>query len=140
MVKIFVLSEYSANVPQVPGGGRVKIDDGPLYHLARIQALAKNEACLKAVTERCRKDIANLFDSDLERVGKLIGCLKEGNYIDSEWCENGKTGVVACDAYRICRVEEIPATGRTMETEYYLKLAVGKTGNFVLMVSCHLSN
>lgn len=138
MVKIFVLSEYSTSPPKVLGGGRIKIDGGPLYDLARMQALAKNEACLNAVTEKCRKDIANLFDSDLERVGMLIGCLKKGNYIDSEWCENGRAGVMACDAYRIRRVEEMPATGKQMEVEYYLKLAVGKTGTLVLMASCHI--
>lgn len=47
MVKIFVLSEYSLNPPQ-DGQGRVKIANGPLYALERVQALAQDEDRLKA--------------------------------------------------------------------------------------------
>lgn len=46
--------------------------------------------------------------------------------------------MAACDAYSIRRMEVIPATGKTMPVGYFLKFAIGKTGNLVLMVSCHV--
>ena len=138
MVKTIVLSEYNRDPPQVPGTGRVKIDGGPLYDLERIQNLVRDEAQLIAWTEKCRKDIRKLFDDDFSLVAELIGCLKPTDYIDSEWCENGKGALAACDAYSIRRLEVMPATGKTMPVEYFLKFAVGKTGKLVLTVSCHV--
>lgn len=41
MVRVIVLSEYSLNPPEL-GQGRVKIANGPLYDLARVQALARD--------------------------------------------------------------------------------------------------
>ena len=136
MVKIFVLSEYSLNPPQ-DGQGRVKIANGPLYALERVQALAQDEDRLKAWTEKCRKDVRKWFDDDLERVGDLILALKPDDYIDSEWCENGKGAWAACDAYSISLEETAPATGRPVRMEYFVKFAVSKTGALVLIVSCH---
>lgn len=136
MVKIFVVSEYSLN-PHEGGQGRVKITSGPLYDLARVQTLARDENQLKAWTEKCRKDVLKWFDNDLERVGALILSLKPGDYIDSEWCENGKGSIAACDAYSISVMETAPATGRPVRMAYFLKFAVGKTGALVLIVSCH---
>ena len=138
MVKTIVLSEYNRNPPQVLGTGRVKIDGGPLYDLERIQDLANGEGQLFAWTEKCRKDIRKLFDDDLSLVAELIQCLKPTDYIDSEWCENGRGALAACDAYSIRRLEVMPATGKTMPVEYFLKFAVGKTGKLVLTVSCHV--
>lgn len=137
MVKIFVLSEYSHNPPTVLGTGRIKISGGPLYDLARVQALVLDEDRLNAWTDKCRKDLRKWFDDDLQRVADLIGSLKTSDYIDSEWCENGKSAVAACDAYSVRRRERAPATGQTLQMEYFLKFAVNKTGTLVLMVSCH---
>lgn len=136
MVKIFVVSEYSLNPPQ-DGQGRVKIADGPLYELERLQSLARDDRRLNTWTEKCRKDVRKWFDDDLERVGDLILSLKPGDYIDSEWCENGKGAMAACDAYTVNVLETAPATRRPVRMEYFLKFAVSKTGALVLIVSCH---
>ena len=136
MVKILVLSEYSQNPPE-DGQGRVKISNGPLYGLERVHTLARDESRLKAWTDKCRKDVRKWFDDDLERVGDLILSLKPGDYIDSEWCENGKGAWAACDAYSVNVLETAPATGRTVRMEYFVKFAVSKTGALVLIVSCH---
>ncbi len=138
MVKLPVLSEYSENPPQASGTGRVKIEQGPLYPLERVQELVNDENQLFAWTEKCRKDLHKLFDGDLSRVAELICCLKTTDYIDSEWCQNGKGALAACDAYSIRRLEVMAATGRTMPVEYFLKFAIGKTGKLVLTVSCHV--
>jgi hypothetical protein len=71
-------------------------------------------------------------------VAGLIQCLKASDYIDSEWCENGRNAMAACDAYSIRRLEVIPPTGKAMPVGYFLKFAIGKTGRLVLMVSCHV--
>ena len=139
MVKIFVLSLYSTSPPAQLGGGRIKIDGGPLYDLATVQQLVDDPDCISLLTRTCIGEVQKLFGSDTEQVAALIQALSEQDYIDSEWCENGKTGVAACDAYRIRCAEVAAATGKSMTMEYFLKFAIGKTGQLVLMVSCHLS-
>ena len=136
MVNKFIVSEYSSRPPTE--SGRVKIAGGPLYDLTRVQTIVEDENRLLTWTEKCRKDVFKLFDDDLAEVAGLIQCLKSSNYIDSEWCENGRNAIAACDAYSIRRLELIPATGRSMPVGYFLKFAVGKTGALVLMVSCHV--
>jgi hypothetical protein len=136
MVRRVILSEYISDPPAKPG--RVKIDvSGPLYDLARIRALVVDESRLWLWTERCRKDVHELFDSDLEQVAGLV--LGPMEYINSEWCENGKGAIAACDAYRVRRAEWVAAANRTMTMEYFVKFAIGKTGQLVLLVSCHVS-
>lgn len=74
----------------------------------------------------------------LERVAELIQGLRKDCYIDSEWCENGKGAWTACDAYSIKRLETALASGKSMTVEYFVKFAVSKTGQLVLLVSCHV--
>ena len=136
MVKIIVLSEYSLNPPE-DGQGRVKIANGPLYELQLVQTLARDESRINAWTEKCRKDVRKWFDDDLERVGELVLSLRPRDYIDSEWCENGRGAIAACDAYSVSVVETAPATGCPMRMDYFLKFALSKTGALVLIVSCH---
>lgn len=135
MVKIIILSEYSLNHPEAEVG-RVKIGCGPLYDLVRVQAMASNSQ-LAAWTEKCRKDVHKWFDGDLERVADLLLSLQPKDYIDSEWCENGKGAIAACDAYSLNVTETAPATGQPVRMEYFVKFAVSKTGALVLIVSCH---
>ena len=136
MVNKFIVSEYSSRPPTE--SGRVKIAGGPLYDLARVQAIVEDENRLFTWTEKCRKDVFKLFDDDLGEVAGLIQRLKASDYIDSEWCENGKNAMAACDAYSIRRMEVIPVTGKAMPVGYFLKFAIGKAGNLVLLVSCHV--
>ena len=103
-----------------------------------MQAIVEDENRLFTWTEKCRKDVFKLFDDDLGEVAGLIQRLKGSDYIDSEWCENGKNAMAACDAYSIRRMEVMPATGKAMPVGYFLKFAIGKAGNLVLLVSCHV--
>lgn len=139
MVRKIVLSEYSSELPDQPGRVKIATEGGqPLYDLARVQALVKDENTVSLWTRKCQQDVHKLFDSDLERVAELIQALQEVGYVDSEWCENGKGAWAACDAYRVRRLETIPATGKSETIEYFVKFAVGKTGRLLLLVSCHL--
>lgn len=135
MVKIIIVSEYSSNPPTE--SGRVKIADGPLYDLGLVQALATGGGLI-AWTDRCDKTIYELFGGDLDSVALLISVLQPSNYRDSEWGTNGRNAWAACDAYAIRRVEWVATAGKEMLVEYFLKFAVGKTGQLVLIVSCHL--
>ena len=110
----------------------------PLYDLARVKTLVANENQIFLWTAKCRRDVLNLFDSDLAQVAELILGLTAADYIDSEWCENSQGALAACDAYRIRRLETAPATSRAMTVSYFVKFAIGKTGRLVLLVSCHL--
>lgn len=137
MVIMIVVSEYSLN-PPADGQGRVKIASGPLYGLARVQQLAAAGG-LNTWTDRCDKTVYDLFAGDLEAVAGLLGHLCPGDYRDSEWCTNGRNALAACDAYALRRVEWVASAGKEMGVEYFVKFAVGKAGQLVLLVSCHLS-
>jgi hypothetical protein len=137
MVKIFVVSKYITDPPKQLGAGRVKIAGGPLYPLSEVQQMLDDDNCLKEWTEKCRKDVDKWFEDDRQRVVDLLKSLKGGDYIDSEWCENGRGAVAACDAYSLRVLEVAPATGKTLWIEYFLKFAIAKTGVLVLLVSCH---
>ena len=123
MVNKFIVSEYSSTPPSE--SGRVKIAGRPLYDLARVQAIVEDKNRLFTWTEKCRKDVFKLLDDDLGEVAGLIQCLKASDYIDSEWCENGKDAMAACDAHSIRRMEVIPATNKAMLVGYFLKFAIG---------------
>lgn len=139
MVKRIVLSEYSSDLPNEPGRVKIATRDGqPLYSLERVQALVADEARLELWTRKCRRNVRELFDSDLERVAELIQALRKDDYIDSEWCEDGSEAWAACDAYSVRRRETAPATGSPVTVTYFVKFAVGKTGQLVLLVSCHV--
>ena len=74
-----------------------------------------------------------------EEIGELIRQLKSEDYRDSEWCDNGKGFWAACDAYGSIRNEYNEYAGKHYRVEYFLKFALGKMGNLVLMVSCHVN-
>jgi hypothetical protein len=136
MVNNFVVSAYDFGFSN--HRGRVKIAGGPLYDLARVQVMVEDENRLFLWTEKCRKDVFKLFDDDFAKVASLIRCLKVSDYIDSEWCENGRNAFAACDSYSIQCMELIRATAKVMPVAYFLKFAIGKTGVLVLLVSRHV--
>ncbi len=131
------LSAFGGNPPG--DGGSRKIAGGPLYDLTEIQALSAQPDSVKLWTRRCVDKAADL-GFDAAGVGGLIRELLKQDYRDSEWCENGKGGAAACDAYTLSRLERVEASNKSYRIEYFLKFALSKTGALVLMVSCHTSN
>ena len=139
MITFVVISEYSQD-PPTQTGLRVKIAVGrSLYALDRVQALAGNGQRIKAVTQKCLQDVETLFAGEYDDVASLIRAIRPHDYRDSEWCDCGKGSVAACDAYVVHRVEVAPGSGQQVSVTYFLKFAISKTGQLVLMVSCHLS-
>lgn len=143
MVRIVILSQYTLNPPAEPG--RVKIAGGPLYGLDEVKALASTSQVV-LWTRKCIQDVRNLYeevrddyDSDLAMAADLLLRLDTtGRYIDSEWCDNGKGGMAACDAYEVRRADLIAVTGNRRVTRYFVKFAISQTGRLLLMVSFHV--
>lgn len=131
------LSAYAGTPPDE--GENCKIANGPLYGLARIQSLTELPDSVKLWTAKCRRDVANLGLEPAD-VGSMIRELKERDYRDSEWCENGKGFWAACDAYTLTRNEYLENVGKSFRIQYFLKFAESRTGTLMLIVSCHTSN
>ena len=125
MVTFYVISEYSSTLP-TKGGGE-KIAGGPLYDLNRV----------KSITKDCAKDVQELGWASSDVID-LIRRLGAKDYIDSEWCENGKGAWAACDAYSVNVLEWVPTADKEMRISYFVKFAINKLGTMLLTVSCHI--
>jgi hypothetical protein len=133
MVRFKIISEYSGD-PEP--GDRVKIGSGPLYDLVCVQELSKQPSGVQLVTRKCRQDVQNL-DLDEDGVAQLLLSLSARDYKDSEWCDNGNGAWAACDTYTFRRTEWVETAHKNMTMNYFLKFAIGKAGNLLLMLSCH---
>lgn len=134
MVSFRIVSEYTSDPPLL-GGGQ-KIAGGPVYLLARVQGLCADGTGVELWTRGCYQNVQDL-QWTADDVADLIQQLKVADYIDSEWCDNGKGAIAGCDAYALRRMEWIPAANKQMQIEYFLKFAINKLGTLVLTVSCH---
>lgn len=134
MVTSVNVSEYSLSSP-IQGGGE-KISGGPLYDLERVKGILKEGTGLQLWTRDCVKNVQDL-GWDSADVIALVQRLGAGDYIDSEWCENGRGAFAACDAYSIQVWERIEVVEKDMQISYFVKFAINKLGNMVLTVSCH---
>ncbi|MCP4701745.1 MAG: type II toxin-antitoxin system MqsR family toxin [Gammaproteobacteria bacterium] len=130
-------SRYPGLPPQQLDGNR-KITGGPLYPLEEAQDIARKADAVELWTKKCVNDAKNL-GLDSQDVGALLQKLQKCNYRNSEWCENGKGGWVACDAYALICNERIENTDKIFRMEYFFKFAIGKSGALLLIVSFHLS-
>lgn len=134
MVTFYVISEYSSTSP-TKGGGE-KIVGGPLYDLGRVKAIIADGTGLTLWTKDCVKNVAAL-GWDNGQVIQLVQKLRDSDYVDSEWCENGRGAWAACDAYSLGVMEWVPTAQREMRIEYFVKFAINRLGTMVLTVSCH---
>lgn len=134
MVTFYVISEYSSTSP-AKGGGE-KISGGPLYSLKRVQTIIGDGTGLQLWTRDCVKNVQEL-GWDNGDVIDLVCKLRDSEYVDSEWCENGRGAWAACDAYAIRVTEWVPTAQRELRVEYFVKFAINKLGTMVLTVSCH---
>ncbi len=134
MVNFLVVSEYILTTPS-KGGGE-KIANGPLYELNRVHSIIDSGIGLTLWTKRSVSNVRDLGWDNTDVI-KLILMLRGKHYIDSEWCDNGKGALAACDAYSI-KIEEWNAvTQKNRLIEYYVKFAINKLGNMVMTISCH---
>ena len=134
MVSFYIISEYISTSPS-KGGGE-KIPGGPLYPLDRVKSIIKDGTGLQLWTRDCVLNVTELGWEKADVIN-LIQQLRHDNYIDSEWCENGRGAYAACDAYSIRVKEWIEAANKHMLIEYFVKFAINKLGTMVMTISCH---
>ena len=140
MVNNINLSNYVGSLPASENAGR-KIMGGPLYE--RNQVLSVLSLGVSVITPWTRKCISDLkkYNLDHSDVLELLKCaLTTGVFKGSEWCVAKSGGAwAACDSYQVIRSEWVENAHKNMQFEYYVKFALGKSGNLILTVSCHLS-
>lgn len=136
VVNFYIVSEYSSPPPTMGSGE--KIIGGPIYSLERVREILKDGAGLQLWTRDCASNVRALGWIHDDVIG-LVRKLEGSNYIDSEWCENGKGAYAACDAYTVRSREWVDTADKEMMIEYFMKFAINKSGTMVLTVSCHTS-
>jgi len=135
MVAFKNISAYSA---PAPNAGGVKIGLVPLYSLPDVKAAARKRVNLWA--KDCIEDV-RLLGLDEMGVASLICRLSPSDYRDSEWCCNGNNKVIAaCDSYVLKAREYCEVAFKYIDVEYFIKFALKKNGDLVIVASCHLSS
>lgn len=140
MVSANIVSRFSGT-PPVAGENR-HISDTPLYAPAELLELLGRQGCdgITQWTRDCIRDMQK-WSLSLDDALELIElAVKRGRFLGAEWCHQKPGGPwAACDAYSLTRLEWIDHAHREMNVEYYVKFAIGKTGQILLLVSCHPS-
>lgn len=131
-----VVFENASAYDAAPQPGGTKIPGGPVYDLQAVQAVARK--CFVLWTRKCTRDVRSLALDDEDICG-LIDQLTAAHYRDSEWCCNGKQWVAACDSYVVVKEVYSDVAHKFLDEEYFLKFAINKKGQMLLIVSCHLS-
>lgn len=139
MVSSIIVSQYSGELPKSEKDRKIKGVNGPLYDPAKVLEILNVKQPIPWAN-KCISDTQKWsFDGgDLEELTRYA--IEHGQYIDSEWCTNKPNGAfAACDSYRFTRREWNENAFREMNFDYYVKVAIGKTGKVLLLASCHPS-
>ena len=110
-----------------------------LYDDADLLALANGgEANLRLWTSDAQRDVA-ARTWDAEEVLELVRhAIKSGTSHWPEWCVQSPDGpAAACDVFTVFRTEIGRADGVKRLMQYYLKLAISRSGKLLLIASCH---
>lgn len=130
------------------------IQSGPIWDLNELVEIAARTGAtdsVHVVTKRAETDLEALEETgfDLQEVMMLLPI--NGKFKGSAWCKSspatdrfgnprGKGFWFPCDAYTVVASTIHPSTGYSSTAEYYLKMAKGLNGTFVVFVSIHLSH
>lgn len=139
MVNNRIVSRYEGELPTGAHASR-EIAGGSLYPVDEILSIldAGGSDAIRTWTQKCIEDMQkwSLDDDDVHELIKIA--VRGGRFIGSEWCQQNKNGPwAACDAYQVTRNEWLANARKYMDIDYYLKFAIGKLGNLLLVVSCH---
>lgn len=139
MVTTRIVSRYTGEIPRNGRAGR-KIPGGPLYPADDVLGVLRNSGIdsIQTWTRKCTEDV-QYWGLDADDLYELLEiAVQRGRYRDSEWCIQQPGGPwAACDSYSIVRREQIPNIQKEMDIEYFLKFAISKNGNLLLIASCH---
>ncbi|MCY0852603.1 hypothetical protein [Cupriavidus sp. D39] len=141
------VSQYAGASPSESGGDR-QIQGrthAPLYDPAALIALLdeviaedESDATIISFTEKCAKD-AQKYELDDQQLAALVkDAVLKGTYKGAEWCEKNPNGPwAACDVYVLIRLEWNKYAYKDITQEYYVKLAINRSGKVILLVSMH---
>ncbi len=138
MVRCIIVSLYQDGTPPEGLGDR-KIKGGPLYSRQDLEPLLVSRQIQTA--GGAQADLLK-WSMDTDDIAGLIRlALVEGRYLGAEWCRlsNTKNTWAACDAYSVIERRYNEYSHKAQATEFYLKFAIGKTGQIILTISCHPS-
>jgi hypothetical protein len=139
MVSSRIVSQFTGELPKSAIDRKIKGLKGPLYEPdIVIDILDKGK--LIPWSTGCMRDMQKweYGQEDVEDLARYA--VRSGKYIGSEWCQSKAEGPwAACDAYRFTRREWNDAAYKLMDCDYYVKIAIGKTGQVLFLVSCHPS-
>jgi hypothetical protein len=140
MVSVRIISRFSSgfSVDKLNPGNRKIAGDG-LYPSDELLEILKHSETVSLMTRDAAKDVKRLGIKEEGVAVLLRQALKVGQYTGSEWASINEKTCAACDVYRLQRTETVEETGYECSVEYYLKFAIGKTGQIVMVISCHLS-
>jgi hypothetical protein len=137
------ISQYEGSVPTLEHPNR-KITGTPIYSQLDVLALIQEKGSQSVIawTRKCKDDLQK-YELDADDILRLIPlCFSGGTFLGSEWCQQSPNGCwAACDAYRIYVKQWTANANKDLDFdfEYYIKFAIGKTGQLLLLISCHLS-
>jgi hypothetical protein len=140
MVSSNIVSQFVGELPKSDKDRKIKGLKNPLYESAAILEILEEKQPIPWANG-CISDMQKWsFDgSDLQDLTRYA--LEHGRYIDSEWCKQKPNGAwAACDAYRFTRREWNDNANKEMSFDYYIKVAIGKSGKVLLLASCHPSH
>ncbi len=126
-------------VPPPASGDSVsrQIAGGPIYPVPEVVALAERAAILFWTGGAARDTQKWAIDTD-GASELLLDAVNSGRFLGAEWCEQKTSGPwAACDAYTVTRREWNRAAHKHLYCTYYIKFAIGKTGQILLMASIH---
>ena len=136
-----VVSQFVGKGPPREGAYR-KISGGPLYEAGDVlKLLDLDSPAAETWTQKCRWD---LLDWGLEKgdACELVRIAVNSQPLyRSEWCLQRANGPwAACDAYLVPCPGWIPHVPTDDDMKFYVKFAIARTGEKLLLVSCHPSD
>lgn len=139
MVSCRIVSQYSETLPSSDKDRKIGGLSGPLYDPEVVLDILGNGKLIPW-SNGCMRDMQK-WEFDQDDITELTQyAIRFGQYIDSEWCQSKADGPwAACDAYRFIRKEWNDNAFKELNVAYYIKVAIGKTGKVLLLVSCHPS-
>jgi len=132
------ISRFPEPVPDAALTGTNRaIASTPIYDPEEVLALAQVEKAM-FWTRGARSD-ATKWSLDISDISELIAAaVQGGRFQGAQWCQQSPDGPwAACDSWSVTRSEWIENAGKYLDTTYYLKFAISRTGTVLLIVSNH---
>ena len=136
-----VVSQFVGKGPPREGAYR-KIFGGPLYKAGDVLKLLDSEPpAIETWTQSCQWDLRKWEVKKREACELVKAAVKSlDQFHDSEWCLQEADGSwAACDAYLVPRPGWIPHVPTDDDIKFYVKFAIERMGERLLLVSCHPS-